>query len=564
MRLRLFALSLAALACGGEGPTEQKPDPTKNIYGILVGVHAPVPEYVFPGMTLNLWAQANDSAHVVLDVPASAYTWKSLTPAVAEVDQQGHVVVKAPGQLSIVVTAGTRGGGIGLNVVLPSQVYALEPDTSLLLPGQQRLLKLVTGLSYNPVSTAVNGAWATSDASVVRVDSSGLLTAVAPGRATVSLPQVSGVAFTLRAEVTVQSLPLPLRFQEVVKGNAFTCGRTATDTYCWGAKPFLGTTAALERCTILQYFLSSHPSYITRSTSSCAMEPVRVEAAVPFTALSVERSTACGLASDGRAYCWGDTRAITGDTAFSQRPVLASETLRFRQFDYPCGVTLAGEAWCWGDKRLRGTVDTLSTPSRVDGGATWQSVTGGANESYLGYSGVRCGITTARAIRCWGTNSAGQLGTGDTTSFLTPRAIQSTASFNRVVVGGSYACALADAGELWCWGRGGSAQTSPDQWLPSQRNPGVQFATLEGYVSASACAVTTAGAPYCAPFDGASLNPISADRPFQTFMSAGAVRCGLALDGIAYCWGGGTPLSNADIGAGDQQYRPAPTRVLGQ
>ena len=63
----------------------------------------------------------------------------------------------------------------------------------------------------------------------------------------------------------------------------------------------------------------------------------------------------CGVATDGRAYCWGrNPFGGLGDGTFEDRlrPTAVAGGLTFRQVSvgdgFSCGVTTDGLAYCWG------------------------------------------------------------------------------------------------------------------------------------------------------------------------------------------------------------------------
>jgi hypothetical protein len=550
-----LGLALISLSCDGS-PSE----PTARIYGIIVGVAEPKPPFLLAGMTEQLFAQANDSAHVVL--PITSYAWSSSDTNVATVDQSGLVSARKVGTTYITAQAGIRSSGIRVPVSVPG-VYSVDPDSSQMLPGQQRTLAFVTrGTPATPLpQSAGHGNWTSSNPGVATVDMNGVVTAVGAGRATISLPYDAGIPITVRAEVFVPSVALPLRFVQIAmglssfgryggEGGTFTCARTTSDIWCWGGAGLnasqLGTTAPIDKCALSRFY---EKSPLQNFLIPCAMEPVRVEAPAPFTQLSINASIACGIVSDGRTYCWGDTQVFSGASP-SRTPVLVSPTLRFASFEYPCGVTITHEGWCWGATSMRGTADPSATPSQVAGGIAWSAITGGDSPTILGH---RCGLDTTGNAYCWGANDKGQLGTGSVSAAsTTPVRVASSATFSKIVTATAWACALGTDGRLSCWGNG---QPTP-AILPSP----------DRYVSLSAfdnfmCAVTTAGVPLCAyGYDGSALSP-AATMPFQQFVGSPSGYCGLDAAGTMFCRG---LNESGQLGVGDQVYRNSPVKVLGQ
>ena len=391
--------------------------------------------------------------------------------------------------------------------------------------------------------------WTSSNSNVALVDSNGVVTGVGPGKATLTVVRNVGVDLTLTADVTVPSVSSPLRFQQVVAGDVFTCGRTSSETYCWG-KNTLGTTAAIDRCSKYTDYSGAGRVYYVRTTFECAMEPVRVDAPVPFASISAQGAIACGVSTDGRAYCWGDGMAPSAFPG-SSVPTLVSNSPRFANFVGQCGVTTTNEGWCWGPIALRGTAEASGTVSQVAGGAVWRRIdVAGAD--------YRCGVEVDGTFACWGANAKGQLGTGDSVASVVPVPIKSTERF-RVGIGGGgglrKTCALSVTGVVYCWG-----YDSPTPISIAAAEP---ITSLSGDAWSGFCGLTSAGLMYCGAGFAPNMNAVQPAMRFTSDAANGAVqhRCGLAVDTLLYCWG----LNDyGELGVGHQQSLQTPTRVAGQ
>jgi alpha-tubulin suppressor-like RCC1 family protein len=120
-------------------------------------------------------------------------------------------------------------------------------------------------------------------------------------------------------------------------------------------------------------------------------------------------------------------------------------------FLYTCGLSTAGAAYCWGtnDARQLGsgtTVDSSSTPLQVVGGLTFTTLAvGGAHV---------CGITPSGAVYCWGNNFEGELGDGTTSDRSVPVAAGGSLRFASISLGAFHTCGVATNGVGYCWGDG--------------------------------------------------------------------------------------------------------------
>jgi alpha-tubulin suppressor-like RCC1 family protein len=121
---------------------------------------------------------------------------------------------------------------------------------------------------------------------------------------------------------------------------------------------------------------------------------------------------------------------------------------------HACGITSAGAAYCWGsnsDGQLGngasggGSLVLERTPVAVGGGLTFTSILAGG-----GYS---CGLIASGAAYCWGWNEYGVLGNGTTTGSTTPVAVSGGLTFSGLSNGdGNHLCGTTSAGALYCWG----------------------------------------------------------------------------------------------------------------
>ncbi len=126
-------------------------------------------------------------------------TWKSLRPDIASVDQNGVIVALAPGQGTVQVTSA------GLTATAPvvvqqSDVAVQEPVPLVMSPGDVDTLHVTVPTQGGRLVSALALQWSTADASVARVNLTGVVTAVAPGHTTLT---VAGLLQTKTVEVVV-------------------------------------------------------------------------------------------------------------------------------------------------------------------------------------------------------------------------------------------------------------------------------------------------------------------------------------------------------------------------
>ena len=219
----------------------------------------------------------------------------------------------------------------------------------------------------------------------------------------------------------------------------------------------------------------------------------------------------CGASPTGAAYCWGDNsmgQLGTGDGASNRVapvavPALTGEVVEGfgMGFTHGCAVTTAGDAWCWGDNWAGqvgdGTFDTRMAPVKVDRPAGAEFVDVGAGAIHT------CALAAAGDVWCWGDNSLGQLGNGDASSAASAVPVRVDAptgvTFSALSVGGLHTCALTASGAAWCWGANDSGQLGDGSFttaLVPVEVTGVDFSSL-GLGLNHACGVSTGGRIHC-------------------------------------------------------------------
>src|SRR5439155_1510095 len=184
-------------------------------------------------------------------------------------------------------------------------------------------------------------------------------------------------------------------------------------------------------------------------------------AGLSFSALAAGASHTCGLTNSGATYCWGargDGQLGDGTPQVWWAPGAVSWGSSFTALaaagdyaGYTCGLTSAGAAYCWGSN-LNGELGNGST--------TWSSepvpVSGNLSFGALAAGGdYTCGLTSTGAAYCWGDNSVGQLGNPSTTSSSIPVAVSGGQSFTALAAAGSFSphtCGLTSGGAGFCWG----------------------------------------------------------------------------------------------------------------
>ena len=341
---------------------------------------------------------------------------------------------------------------------------------------------------------------------------------------------------------------------QLAAGPDFTCGVAAGTAHCWGYNG--------------NHELGLDP-HVPQS-----LTPAPVAGGLSFRQISAEDNYACGVAADGRLYCWGRMATFASKT-----PRVVGEGLTFRTVDagdrFFCAVATDGRVLCQG-KNASGELGTgTKTDSYyalvpLSGGLTFTSVSAGARHA--------CGLTADGAAYCWGYNLMSQLGTATnpTTGSLVPVAVDGGLRFRSVSAGRDYTCGVTTQGEAYCWGANEVGQTgqATGNAIRQPTRAGTFTATSISTGNYHTCAVTTDEQVQCWGRNGSwelgdgtntsrrTPAPVTGGLRFASVTVNGMRTCATTTAGEAYCWGANESGANGD-GSTTTLRHQVPTKVVG-
>ncbi len=161
----------------------------------------------------------------------TALTWTSSKPSVAKVDSKGRLTAAGNGKATITVkTANGKTDNVVVTVttaVYPTGITLNKSKLALDVGGT-----FVLSATIKPSNTNINNSltWTTSDASVAKVNTHGMVTAVAAGTATITVKTLNGKTatclVTVKAKISPSKVTLNFSKLSLYTGDNFMLAAT--------------------------------------------------------------------------------------------------------------------------------------------------------------------------------------------------------------------------------------------------------------------------------------------------------------------------------------------------
>jgi alpha-tubulin suppressor-like RCC1 family protein len=187
-------------------------------------------------------------------------------------------------------------------------------------------------------------------------------------------------------------------------------------------------------------------------------------------------------------------------------------------------------------------------------------------------------VTLRGVLYCWGDNTRGQLGLGDTTSREQPTRVGLLGDWAAVAAGGTHSCALRSDGSVYCFGANDIGQLGIVGLAQSLEPAKVTLPSAVTVIVTEVnhvCVITTDDALVCwgeniegeigqgdAPPFVSQFAPIEVgtDHDWIAVDTGQGDTCGLRGAGDLYCWGRNSS-SQLGLGDGGPEQTRTPTRV---
>jgi alpha-tubulin suppressor-like RCC1 family protein len=493
--------------------------------------------------TARLVAEAFDASGTKLT--GVRFEWSSSAAGAVDVDTTGLARALTPGTSTVSATShGLHGGAsivaleaVATLTVAPTldSIYVDEP----IVPARDTMRLVATARDpFGLLLTNVPYTWQPSGSGTVTVDGTGLVRAASLGVATVTVSaQSQSAASVVHVVPLVASVEVTSPVSEVLALDTVQLSATAR-----------GYTGAVMQRTF--NWTSSNPSVATVDENGRVVFLTAGQAT--FTVRTAFRSDVVTI------------------TAFERKLVAIDAG-----DDFTCGFTALGRGWCWGLSQTSQTasepdstcfppIDQLErppciiSPKRMNRPEIqFTAISAGGN--------FGCGIATDQMIRCWGSDSVGQIGYGGKGTTPNPSlATVKQERFTSLTAGWRHACAINLGGIAYCWGQDDRGQLGDNRNINSTTPIPVADTTLRFRVLSAGgrhtCGLTDTGAAYC--WGSGSLGQLgngqTIDRAVPTLVSGGFTwvaisaggshTCGIDSSGAVRCWG---DASNGRLGNGN-------------
>ncbi len=199
------ALTFVLVSCsGGDSPTDPVKPPTP--VATTVTLSAPTVSLSSLGATQQLTATVKDQTGAVMS--SATVTWASSNQLVATISSSGLVTAVANGAATITATSGIATGTAAVTIQQQASSLSLSPSTKSFasLGDTARLVATVKDANGQSLAGATV-TWVSSNLLVATVSTSGLVTSVANGTATITATSGSAAA---AAAVAVQQVATSL------------------------------------------------------------------------------------------------------------------------------------------------------------------------------------------------------------------------------------------------------------------------------------------------------------------------------------------------------------------
>jgi hypothetical protein len=565
-------------------------NPVRDVFlgppGATVLVHSPAQ----PGDTVQLVAVATSRFGTARQDVRIEFT--SSDESVATVDTLGIVHAKAPGTATIKASSCGESSSVVVTVIASVASITVTPASDTIIAGDTATVVARAFGPDNSRVPNVQFIFSSPSTSVTVIqtsDSTAKVTSTATGAFAIQARGEGAIGSSALLVLPRVFLAGNATTNTIDVGDAIGCGIISLGQgFCWGMNNH-GQVGAQTDSTCFNDAgppIGGAGDSLVANTVPCSLIPRRVSQTIDFSTVSAGDSTTCGISIAGRAYCWGfglhgeNGNGTTGDQA---APGLVTGALTFTSIsvggNHACAIGTGGVPYCWGDDSFGQLGDSRHVNSTTPIPVVLDQDTAAFSSISAGFQHT-CALTVNGTAYCWGKNEFGQLGVGGYGGFSdVPIAVITGAKFTTISAGGDHTCGITTAGAALCWGSNvdgqlGRGSSNDSSAVPVAVAGGLTFTRISASTGTRSlnqttalpyktrgightCALATSGQVYCwgddrdlqlgqGPFSGAGgiatvpLQVKLGEQGSATFTSVSAGSrhsCAVGTDGNAYCWG---------------------------
>jgi alpha-tubulin suppressor-like RCC1 family protein len=366
-----------------------------------------------------------------------------------------------------------------------------------------------------------------------------------------------------------------VKYSFVSLGNNHTCGITTLAQgqilKCWGRNSTFELGLGVDP-----------PNNSTDPIGAFENLPQIVDTGISYLWVATSNRTTCGITTSNKLKCWGDNnygQIGDGTTTDKSSPVPIDTNTDYIRVSLGsakygttgCGITTTGILKCWGASftgALGVVLDRTSTseslPKVVDANESYMRVDVGEHHT--------CGITQNNVLKCWGTNTYGQLGI--LPSIIIPTAVNNNL-YSKIATGRKHTCAITTSGVMQCmgdnyYGQLGNQNSSDDLKTPVAADSSETYSKV-AVTDYSTCGITNLGVLKCwgrnnyGQITGGTISSllpvvVSAGTTFTEVTAGDLHACAITTSGALFCWGDNNYYQ---LGDSNTALKSTPFRVDG-
>lgn len=298
-----------------------------------------------------------------------------------------------------------------------------------------------------------------------------------------------------------------VRFASIYGTWANTCAVTSAGAlWCWGSNGSGGDGGGV----------------FGNGTDQPSLVPVRGAPTLTLIDFDMDSDVACGVAVDGRGYCWGSGDDALGTgllPSSSNVPLELAGDRRWREIavgdDRRCAVAEDWKVYCWAEPHLdrwewiavRQDAGPVNTPLLVE------SVGRATNVTSSWYNQCGLSVDGAGTVVCWGAAYAG------VAAFVSPGPawLRLPTSVRSILTEGATGIMLDGHGAAWIWGQPPTCCDGFISHVPVPIYPGGSWSDAsiaDGmHVISARDSMVYEFKTFPFPYDGSSLPPVPIPAP---------------------------------------------------